>query len=214
MESAVDQALSARRLVGFWAMVDRSGGPDACWPWTGSTFHSGYGQSHRLGEVLAHRVAWTATNGSIPKEGKNCVCHHCDNKVCCNPAHLFLGSHKDNVADRDAKGRHYAPGPTNPARGDANGSRLHPESRPRGDSHPAKRDPRFAARLKAWHATNPDKSYIARGEAKKLSAKLKEEDVRFIRASSLRIVQLAAMFGVSRSNISMVLRRKTWAHVK
>jgi len=52
----------------------------------------------------AHRVAWTVTNGLIPK--KMNVLHHCDVPSCCNPAHLFLGSQKDNVQDMMSKGRH------------------------------------------------------------------------------------------------------------
>lgn len=51
----------------------------------------------------ANRAAWVLVNGPIP-DGM-LVCHHCDNPPCCNPAHLFLGTNSDNIADRDAKGR-------------------------------------------------------------------------------------------------------------
>jgi predicted XRE-type DNA-binding protein len=48
-------------------------------------------------------MAWEFANGPIPK-GK-CVLHRCDNPSCCNPDHLFLGSHKDNTQDAIRKGR-------------------------------------------------------------------------------------------------------------
>lgn len=85
--------------------TDRSGGPDACWPWTrGKNNALGYGRFRLGGKLLlAPRVAWAEENGPIP-EGIF-ICHRCDNPSCCNPAHLFPGTHADNMADRDRKGR-------------------------------------------------------------------------------------------------------------
>lgn len=91
----------------FWAKVDRSAGPDGCWPWLAGRNHQGYGR-FRIGgrgspTAHAHRVAWEVANGAIP--AGLLACHQCDNPPCCNPSHLFLGTTPDNVADRDSKGR-------------------------------------------------------------------------------------------------------------
>lgn len=95
----------------FNAKVDRSAGPDACHPWTASINGAGYGQigtGGRAGHPIgAHRVAWEIANGPI-HDGM-LVLHRCDNKLCCNAAHLFIGTQKENIADMDAKGRARRP---------------------------------------------------------------------------------------------------------
>jgi hypothetical protein len=93
---------AAGRLL---AMTDRSGGMDACWPWRGSTIGMGYGMfSVKKRRELAHRWAWMVANGQEIPDGLM-VRHTCDNPPCCNPSHLLLGTHTDNMHDRRDRGR-------------------------------------------------------------------------------------------------------------
>jgi hypothetical protein len=92
----------------FWEKVHK-GGPKDCWLWTGSTTGDNlsvtYGifwQSHST-RLVAHKQAYILTHGEVPTGLQ--VCHTCDNGLCCNPAHMFVGTLADNMQDMRAKGR-------------------------------------------------------------------------------------------------------------
>lgn len=79
-----------------------------CWEWTGGKNKCGYGVSCFGGKrILAHRLSYLAFCGEIPIN--LLVCHRCDNTSCVNPEHLFVGTAKDNMNDRDKKGRQARP---------------------------------------------------------------------------------------------------------
>jgi len=79
-----------------------------CFIWIGSKMLNGYGRIKVNGtNWLAHRFSWEMHLGTVPKD--LCVCHHCDNPLCVNPAHLFLGTNQDNANDCVQKGRANLP---------------------------------------------------------------------------------------------------------
>lgn len=88
----------------FWSKVAVTN-VRGCWLWLASRRSGGYGQFALDGRrrIRASRFAWELTYGAI--ESNLFVLHECDNPPCCNPTHLFLGTHGDNMADMVAKGR-------------------------------------------------------------------------------------------------------------
>ena len=99
------------RVGKFWQKVQKcEHGQECdrcCWPWLGAVGSLGYGRTRStviLGreETYAHRVAYTLATGTVAQHS---VCHSCDNPRCCNPKHLWHGTHQQNMADCARKGR-------------------------------------------------------------------------------------------------------------
>lgn len=89
----------------FWNSVDTS---TTCWEWQRSVDTGGYGHLNWRGRMSrAHRVAYElANNVTLIRSNRNVVVMHtCDNRRCCNPDHLHLGTHADNMGDMASKGR-------------------------------------------------------------------------------------------------------------
>jgi HNH endonuclease len=98
----------AKYVKRFWAYV-AIGNADTCWLWQGDTIlhinnKAAYGRLNIAGKLLlAHRLSWEFIYGEIPSG--LLVLHTCDNGMCVNPHHLFLGTHLDNSNDKMQKGR-------------------------------------------------------------------------------------------------------------
>ena len=108
MAGKVTRSLEER----FWEKVSVTAD---CWEWTAKKTPKGYGRIWYNGKnIRAHCMSWILLYGGYDRQ-KLCVLHHCDNPSCVRPEHLFLGTHADNIRDRDAKDR--------TARGEQGGNR-------------------------------------------------------------------------------------------
>jgi hypothetical protein len=143
--------------------------PEECWPWASLSKIDGYGVigigGRGTGKILAHRLAYLLAHGVIPGRDEyhgTVVRHACDNRLCCNPAHLEIGSQADNVRDMDSRERRVV---------------------------------------------------VAHPGSKHGNAKLTEDDVRAIRASTESNTVLGERYGVDRHHIAGIRLRKSWTHI-
>jgi hypothetical protein len=168
----------AERLA---ARVDRRG-PDECWPWTRGRSAGGYGQMWHDGRVqYAHRLVVIAERGPIAPGLE--VRHSCDVPACCNPAHLLVGTHAENM--RDMAERRRALGRGQGERGDDHWMRRTPERIPRGAcASQAKLTTEQARALRA--------AYAAGAESQRA---------------------LAARFGISQRQVGRIVRGVSYAEV-
>lgn len=163
-----------------------------CWLWTAATTPRGYGVFHAgqgRGASRAHRIAYELTMGPVP-DGL-LVLHRCDNPSCVNPDHLYVGTHRDNADDREARSRSQI--------GDRHYTRRAPHLAPRGATH--------------GRATTPERT--ARGEAHGC-AKVTAVDVCAIRSLASQghsAVALARRFGIGHSQALRIINRANWKHV-
>lgn len=149
------------RSLSFEEIFDKYVVPEpmsGCWLWTGHINTYGYGYvTHKNRPAMATHIVWALYKKGIVPKGI-CLCHVCDNRICVNPDHLFLGTKGDNNKDRDRKLRQ-------------------------------------AHGIRQW------------------KAKLNPEIVKTIRASSSSCSELGIQYGVNKTTISLIKRRKSWKHV-
>jgi hypothetical protein len=191
----------------FWANVRKT---ESCWLWVaGKACRDGYGSlalpGQRPKRVLAHRFSYELHIGAIPTGLE--VCHTCDNPPCVNPAHLFLGTHAENMADAAAKRRF----PRRPGEL-ANAAKLC-----NADAHEIReRYPRPLTRAVLGREYGVSEHVVAAVLKGQNTPRLDAATQAMLRtrwASRVTPSRLAAEYRVSRVTIHNILRRDVYAEV-
>lgn len=222
----------------YWSLVEQRG-PDECWLWQGRLDKDGYGLcSAGTREMRAHRLGWQLAHPEEELTAADVVRHSCDRMACQNPRHLLFGTPAQNVADMLSRSRNstgerrpaskltteavkqigaeYATGKFSQQElADRYGvSRSVVGSIVRGEGWTAIQRADTKAALAA---RKKDQPYHVRGGSHPLAA-LDDEKVREIRrryaAGGVTQQQLADEYEVDRTNISSIIRRKTWTHIE
>ncbi len=185
--------ISPQRMKCFLSYIDTSMGPKMCWEWTGAKSYKEYGAftlrvSRKSIIAASHRISWIYFNGPIP--ANLFVCHRCDNPACCNPRHLFLGTHSENMADMVKKKRS--------ASGDKNWSVSHKHLRSRGESH------RKMIYDSALFCENHPHAKLTNTNVR---------DIFKLKRYGWTPKEISIKFKCSRSNIYMILEGHAWKRI-
>lgn len=200
--------------------------PSGCWEWVGSRDVDGYGlfKGDHLGQIFkkAHRWSFAFHNDQTIPEGTS-VCHSCDNPSCVNPAHLWLGSTKENQQDKWKKGRG----------GIRKGEDSQHAKITNDQALAILSDPRPYARIAADYGLsagtvgnikNRD-SWASLGDVevvkhkrvsprKGVSDKITPDIVREIRSSNETGKAMAEKFGITPQTVCDIRKRRSWAHIE
>lgn len=222
----------------YWNMVN-VGEPDACWTWRGRRDEDNYGL-HSAGsrQVRAHRLGWRIAHDMEELQDSDVVRHSCDNPPCQNPAHLLKGTTADNVADMLARGRNsvsfgrpavklslaaieeivaeYRTGVVS----QDELAEKHGVSRStigmliRGETFKSVPRADTKAVLAQRKQANPNQARGSNHPRSTLNEAMVREIRRLHGTGEKTQLQLADQFGTDRTNISNIVRRKTWTHIE
>lgn len=198
------------KYVSERVLIDEETG---CWLWTGAATRIGRPIFRFKGKAtLVYRAIWEFLH-ECELTTDDHVCHKCDNGLCCNPDHLFLGNNVANMQDMVQKKRNFAAVdperhaaavrkgvqtrrdfPERNATGLKNGWHTKPESRMVGDRH--------------WTKTNPE---LIRKGSRVHNARFSPEQIQSIRSDTRTLKQIAVDYGCHFSTISLIKRRQHYA---